>query len=378
MNANNNATQLRQVGVAYKPFFTESNPLNDYTPIATTRLRDTVIPFGRFKGQTFDEVAKTFEGPTPDGLNYLDWLAGDPVLTDGRGNVTGEIKIYGEFARRLRKYLSHPQVQTWLTLYRVGDDRELDSSAFTVLSTLDQGDGNATSRHRRGERFIGGASDFLSIEVDPLPGDKTVAVEQLDWTPETLTPFRAWQLAMQLLEQIKAVGEPGEDRPGLDAIADRIRRTKLEKCLAEPTGRGDLRSSQERQAAATRMMDEIRTTWLAKRKELSIQRPDESRAEELVAAVTMPVVRRLLRKLGRKMLRPVYLRFYRKMSWEDIAAILGTTVKLAKTRATKALRAIRNWIREMRYHRRAKQAARVHARLQRDARSARALRARAK
>lgn len=74
-------------------------------------LSFTVVPFGQYRGQTFDQVP----------LGYLDWLGSQDWL-------------YGEFKTRLHQYLSRSCIEQELSyMFR---DRELDASDFSIQDQL--------------------------------------------------------------------------------------------------------------------------------------------------------------------------------------------------------------------------------------------------
>ena len=54
---------------------------------------ETVMTFGKDKGKTVDEIAKT-----DDGLKYLDWIA-------------HSISLYGDIVEALRVYLNDPSIK---------------------------------------------------------------------------------------------------------------------------------------------------------------------------------------------------------------------------------------------------------------------------
>ena len=106
-------------------------------------LSHTVLPFGQYAGQTFDDVP----------LGYLDWLSGQPWMS------------YGPLRKRLSLYLTHPCIQRELD--ELFPDYEDDSRkpAFTVQGTY-------TRR-------------------EPMPkGDD----EPWDWRPTPMRPGRAWAI----------------------------------------------------------------------------------------------------------------------------------------------------------------------------------------
>jgi hypothetical protein len=95
-----------------------------------TRLRDTRLPFGIYKGLTFQQVEEIDfvdeEGFRQTGLGYLDWLAGNPDLGVERTktaaphlgkpwlfvyyNKPKRIELYGDFKKRLIAFLSYPSI----------------------------------------------------------------------------------------------------------------------------------------------------------------------------------------------------------------------------------------------------------------------------
>jgi uncharacterized protein (DUF3820 family) len=63
-----------------------------------------VLPFGKFRGKTLDEIAES-----DDGLRYLDWLRGQSFV----GSVT---------ATWLRIYLDNPAIKSELAKLVGGSD----------------------------------------------------------------------------------------------------------------------------------------------------------------------------------------------------------------------------------------------------------------
>jgi hypothetical protein len=55
-------------------------------------IRDTTIDFGKYRGQTFDEI--TNSGLDHDGLRYLDWLVGQKWLAKDKPALATALKTY--------------------------------------------------------------------------------------------------------------------------------------------------------------------------------------------------------------------------------------------------------------------------------------------
>src|SRR5262245_18211370 len=91
------------------------------------RLRDTVIPFGQYKGRTLWDVAQIDyieedTGFRTTGLGYLDWLWGQPYL-------------YGPFKERLGRFLAHPTISLELDDLFPEDWDDSRKPVFTIEST---------------------------------------------------------------------------------------------------------------------------------------------------------------------------------------------------------------------------------------------------
>lgn len=140
-----------------------------------TRLRDTIVTFGKFKGKTFMEIALleiepeelteeeieekkekgeyvNKKGWKERGITYLDWLSGDPTFKNTRKKngipieQEGQIKLYGLFKKRLLLFLAVPCIQRLLDEAII--DPEDDSRQPTFIPSQ-QGarEGTHPSRH---------------------------------------------------------------------------------------------------------------------------------------------------------------------------------------------------------------------------------------
>lgn len=294
-----------------------------------TPLRETVMPFGKFEGLTFGEIFdlekddviwevnapvarhakegailsrlefdylmdwcefhETRRSPAPwpkivavvesdyDGVKYLDWLIGDPVV----GN--GQIVLYGEFKERLIRFLKQPAVEKKLAealsprqesgpvvmgwsarrgrnapmpvgKYNIGLRPQKFDPITNGLNhrhdplTLEAIPGHAWADHGRpvwlepqdlswGRWFkpededqtpwnlIGFAleDDNLQMEDDEWVEDSSVADETpFNWVPRRqpdLTEWVVWKEAMQLVEELDRVAGPTAD--DVEVVVDR-------------------------------------------------------------------------------------------------------------------------------------------------------------
>jgi hypothetical protein len=113
-----------------------------------TPLSFTVIPFGAYQGQTFDQVP----------LGYLDWLAGQSWLWEN-----------SQFVKRLYRYLKRPCIQRELDV--LFPDKDLEPSYFQAGPTPHPWHGYTMPK----------------------------CEEARDWTPKPFRPIDAWSLIADLM-----------------------------------------------------------------------------------------------------------------------------------------------------------------------------------
>jgi uncharacterized protein (DUF3820 family) len=119
------------------------------TPLSFTRL-----PFGQYQGQTLDQVP----------LAYLDWLAGQNWL-------------YGDFKKRLHKYINKPCIQHELAEQFPDPD---DDSRAPLFFSADPGTDSVTCNYTCDMRH--------RWHGQPMPQDE----EARDYTPRPIRKGQRW------------------------------------------------------------------------------------------------------------------------------------------------------------------------------------------